>query len=53
MIDVIKGEGAAKGKQFPTALLMGSDGYNIVKDILEKTQKTNEEWKDVICSTDF
>jgi hypothetical protein len=53
MIDVIKGEGAAKGKEFPTALLMGSDCYNTVKDILEGTLETNEVWKDVICSTDF
>jgi len=53
MIDVIKGEGAAKGKEFPSALLLGSDCYNLVKDILEKTLETNKEWKDVICSTDF
>lgn len=53
IIDVIKGEGDAKGKEFPLALLIGSDCYGVVKGVLDKTNKTNEEWKDVICSTDF
>jgi len=53
IIDVVKGEGVAKGKELPTALLLGSDCYHTVKDILEKTNKTNEEWKDVTCSTDI
>ena len=53
MIDVIKGEGAATGKPFPTVFAMGSDCYAVVKQSAENTLKRLEEWKDVTFSTDF
>ncbi|KAF8075755.1 hypothetical protein FPV67DRAFT_1469077 [Lyophyllum atratum] len=51
--DVVRGEGVAAGKTFPTSLSLGSDCYTIVKGESEKTLARLEEWKDVTQSTDF
>ncbi|KAH7923192.1 NAD(P)-binding protein [Leucogyrophana mollusca] len=53
MIDVIKGEGEAQGKAFPTVLAVGSDCYNGVKGASELTLNRLEEWKGLTISTDF
>lgn len=53
MIDVVKGEGAAKGKKFPTVLALGSDSYQTIKDRAEQTLRDLEEWAHVTKSTDF
>jgi len=37
LLDVIRGEGVAAGKAFPTALSLGSDCYSVVKAECEKT----------------
>jgi hypothetical protein len=53
VLDVVRGEGLAEGKVFPTALSLGSDSYNGVKEECEKTLARLEDWKDVSESTDF
>ena len=52
IIDVVKGEGAAKNKPFPLTVLLGSDCYEWVKNVLTESTATFEEWKDVTVSTD-
>lgn len=52
MIDVIKGEGVAKDKEFTPVVLMGSDCYNTVRGILTKAVTKFDEWKDITISTD-
>ncbi|KAG6872572.1 hypothetical protein C0995_008723 [Termitomyces sp. Mi166 len=53
IVDVVRGEGVAHGKPFPTVLAVGSDCYNIAKTESEKTLMRLEEWKDVSYSTDY
>lgn len=53
MVDLVRGEGTAKGKAFPRELVLGGDCYDAVKDELQKSLRDMEEWKEVICSTDF
>ncbi|KAG5352367.1 hypothetical protein C0989_002630 [Termitomyces sp. Mn162] len=53
IVDVVRGEGLAHGKPFPTVLAVGSDCYNIAKTESEKTLIRLEDWKDVSCSTDY
>ncbi|EIW79920.1 short-chain oxidoreductase [Coniophora puteana RWD-64-598 SS2] len=53
IVDVIRGEGVATGKPFPTNLALGSDSYAGVKMSCENNWGMLEEWKDVICSADF
>ena len=52
-VDLIKGEGVAEGKTLPTGLPLGSDVYGAIKMVCEGTLGMLEEWRDVICSTDF
>lgn len=52
IVDIIKGEGAAKGRTIPHTLQIGNDCYHGVKQSLEGTLATLEEWKDVIVATD-
>ncbi|KAJ3570408.1 hypothetical protein NP233_g4424 [Leucocoprinus birnbaumii] len=53
ILDVVRGDGIAKGREFPTSLALGTDCYNTVKTESEKALKNLEEWKDVSQSTDF
>jgi hypothetical protein len=53
IVDMIKGEGAAKKKPFPTVMALGSDSYAGIKEECESTLRRLEEWKDMSCSTDF
>lgn len=53
MIDVVKGEGAAKGKEMPLRLPMGSDALEVVRKKCLETLKTCDEWEEAIKSTDF
>jgi len=52
IIDTVKGEGAAKDKQFTPVVLLGSDCYGQVRNILTKGVAKLDEWKDVTVSTD-
>jgi len=53
MVDVIKGEGLAKGKTVPWRMPIGTDAVEIIKTKCEETLKVIEEWKDFSKSTDF
>lgn len=53
IIDVVRQEGAAAGREIPSVIVLGSDGYSIVRTVCEETIKRLESWKDVSCSTDL
>jgi len=52
IIDVVKGEGVAKDKEFTPAVLLGSDCYREVKKTLTEAIATFDEWKEISTSTD-
>ena len=52
MIDVVKGQGFAKGMAMPLRLTLGRDGLQVVRDKCEETLKTCEAWEELIMSTD-
>ncbi|KIJ45977.1 hypothetical protein M422DRAFT_29420 [Sphaerobolus stellatus SS14] len=53
MLDVIRGEGVAQGREIPDNLPLGTDCLTVVKQSLAKTNKVIADWEDVIKSTDF
>ena len=53
MVDVIKGEGAAAGRPFPTVLPLGTDSFETIKAICENTVENLLAWEEVIKSTDL
>lgn len=53
MVDVLRGEGLARGRPFPTVLQLGSDCNGTVKQICEQAIQRIEEWKDIGASTDI
>ena len=52
IIDVVKGKGVAKDKEFTTAVLLGSDCYDHVRGVLTKAVAKFDEWKEISISTD-
>ncbi|KAK7449194.1 hypothetical protein VKT23_013340 [Stygiomarasmius scandens] len=50
--DIVRGEGIAKDKPFPTNLQLGSDCYKVAKDTAERTLRNLQDWEEVILSTD-
>ncbi|KAI8674093.1 hypothetical protein NCS55_00732100 [Fusarium keratoplasticum] len=53
VLDLVRGEGVAKGREMPLRIALGADGYEVVKNKCDETLKILEDWKDVSCSTDF
>ncbi|KAH9941811.1 NAD-P-binding protein [Epithele typhae] len=53
LVDVVKGEGKAKGKKFPLHLPLGVLGEEGVKDKLKIMQDVLEEWGPIIRDLDF
>lgn len=53
MVDMIKREGMAKGKEIPWRVPIGTDAMEIIKGKCEETLKVIEQWKDFSMSTDF
>ncbi|PPQ72404.1 hypothetical protein CVT26_003797 [Gymnopilus dilepis] len=53
IVDVVRGEGSAKGKEFPLFVGLGSDFYTVARQETAKTLDNLEAWKDVSFSTDF
>lgn len=45
MVDVVKGEGLAKGKEFPTTLMLGADVWGAAKQKAEEELKVLEQWE--------
>ena len=52
IIDVVKGEGAAKDKAFTPVILLGSDCYEFARSTLTNSIAKFDEWKEVTVSTD-
>jgi len=53
MLDVIRQEGVAEGRDLPLGLPLGSDCFGVIKESIAKTDKVLTEWESVIKSTDF
>lgn len=53
MLDVIRGEGVAEGKETPFRLPLGIDYFDEVKVKLDGMQKLLSDWETVIKSTNF
>ncbi|KUL91622.1 hypothetical protein ZTR_01365 [Talaromyces verruculosus] len=51
ILDLVRREGVATGKEIPFRLPLGEDCYESIKEKCEETLRTLEEWKDVITST--
>lgn len=52
IVDLVRREGIAAGREIPFRLPLGLDVYDDMKAKCEETLKLLEEWKDVIRSTD-
>ncbi|KAL0574491.1 hypothetical protein V5O48_007466 [Marasmius crinis-equi] len=53
ILDIVRGEGVAKGKPAPLNIQLGSDCYDTAKQHCEKALSNLAEWKDASFSTDF
>jgi hypothetical protein len=53
IVDVVKGEGEAKGRGLPMYLVLGSDAEVNMRDKLKIFSDSLEAWKDVTRGTDF
>lgn len=53
MIDVVRGEGMAAGKEMPFRLPLGTDGMGVVREKCLEMLRVCEEWEGLIRSTDF
>jgi hypothetical protein len=53
VLDLVRKEGIAEGKEVPLRMPLGIDVYDDVKAKCEETLKLLEEWKGVIRSTDY
>lgn len=53
IVDVVRKEGIAAGRETPSVVVLGSDAYGIIKGICEGVIQRLETWKDVTCSTDL
>jgi hypothetical protein len=50
VLDLVRGEGVAKGREMPFRLPIGSDAYEDIKGKCEETLKIMEEWGPTIQS---
>ncbi|PVH77405.1 NAD(P)-binding protein [Cadophora sp. DSE1049] len=53
VLDLVRGEGIAEGKEIPFRLPLGKDVFDDVKRKCEETLKMLEDWKNVIRGTDL
>lgn len=53
ILDLIRGEGGAQGREVPKALPLGTDCFEAVESVCTGALETLKEWKDVIVSTDY
>jgi hypothetical protein len=53
VLDLVRKEGVAEGKDVPFRMPLGIDCYDDVKAKCEETLRLLENWKDVIRSTDM
>jgi hypothetical protein len=53
MVDVVKSEGMAAGRNLPKRLPLGSESSRVIKEKCFETLRICNEWDDVISSTDI
>lgn len=53
ILDLIRGEGGAQGREVPKTIPLGTDCFEAVERVSTGALATLKEWKDVIVSTDF
>ncbi|RDB25896.1 putative oxidoreductase YusZ [Hypsizygus marmoreus] len=53
VVDVVRGEGVAKGRPWPLYLVLGEDAENDVEVKCTKVLKALEDWKDVTRGVNF
>lgn len=53
LVDVVRGEGHAYGREWPMWLFMGSDVYRDVRAKCDRVQQTLAEWEDVATDLEF
>ncbi|KAK0763287.1 hypothetical protein N5P37_004274 [Trichoderma harzianum] len=53
ILDFVRGEGSAAGREMPFRLPLGTDAYQGITGKCEETLSSLKEHKDLICSTDF
>ncbi|KFZ17847.1 hypothetical protein V502_04380 [Pseudogymnoascus sp. VKM F-4520 (FW-2644)] len=53
ILDLVRREGVAEGREIPLRLPLGADVYGDIKAKCEKTLKLLEEWESTIRSTDY
>lgn len=51
IVDVLTGEGVAKGKKVPIRLVLGDDCLQAIRDKIARTLKLLDEWEEVSTST--
>ncbi|KZT32511.1 NAD(P)-binding protein [Sistotremastrum suecicum HHB10207 ss-3] len=51
ILDIVRGEGVARGREWPEWLFLGSDCLRDVGDKCDRVRGVMEEWKDVSLST--
>jgi len=52
IVDVVKGEGLAEGREWPVRVLLGSDAHQSVVQKCEEALGLFGEWKELAYSTD-
>ncbi|GIC86335.1 putative short-chain oxidoreductase [Aspergillus udagawae] len=53
IIDVVKGENAAEGKEWPKELALGPDAVAAIRKKCQDTLKKLDEWEEFSCGTDI
>ncbi|KAL8711244.1 MAG: hypothetical protein Q9220_004389 [cf. Caloplaca sp. 1 TL-2023] len=53
ILDVVRGEGMAQGREMPSLLPLGSDAVAVVRGRCEEVLQVIKEWEEVSLSTDF
>ncbi|OBZ70280.1 putative oxidoreductase YusZ [Grifola frondosa] len=53
VVDVVKGEGKAKGREWPLWLILGRDAYTDVRNKCHKVLRTMDAWEDVATDLEF
>ncbi|KAI0039301.1 hypothetical protein FA95DRAFT_1599880, partial [Auriscalpium vulgare] len=53
LVDCVRGEGVAKGRELPGVLHLGSDSVRETRAVCEETLQRIDAWEDVFASTDF
>ena len=53
VVDLVRGEGAADGRELPTLIPLGPDTLDVIDGVTNEYTKTRSEWKNVIVSTGY